>query len=343
MLQRWGIRWPTFTALVALVTALHLVLLGWMPNQIIPGVIQQPVKFQARTLTIAAPVQPQAAVRKRTTRPQSPTALVPADGVSVQERNFQGEQVTVAPVQETQVAAAPSQVSNPAPAAEPTATPAPAANPAVPNQVPESVVLNYELQATTRGTTNVAEAVLEFKQDGRQYEARLVFRKFGFTLRSDHSEGVLGAGGLEPRRYSQKTRSEQAAHFEVDKGKITFSNNRPDAVLLAGAQDRLSVLLQLSALLAADPGRYPVGGQLQFQVVNADRADPWVFRIEAQENLELPGATVSALKLHRIPQGDYSQRVEVWLSAQAAWLPVRVKITSSNGDVADQMLRISQR
>jgi hypothetical protein len=342
MWQRWGIRWQTLAALVTVVTVLHLVLLGWMPNPIISGATPPPVKFQARTLASVAPAQHQPAMRKRTV-PAPSAAISGADGGSVQIHHPHAEQAASIPVHEPQVAAAPIQASSSVQAPEPSAVSAFVANPAVPNKVPESVVLNYELQATARGATNVAEAVLEFKQDGRQYDAKLVFRKFGFTLRTDHSEGVLGAGGLEPRRYSQKTRSEQAAHFEVDKGKITFSNNRPDAVLLPGAQDRLSVLLQLSALLAADPDRYPVGGQLQFQVVNADRADPWVFRVESQENLELPGATVPALKLHRIPQGDYSQRVEVWLSAQAAWLPVRVRITSSNGDVADQMLRISQR
>ena len=36
-------------------------------------------------------------------------------------------------------------------------------------------------------------------------------------------------------------------------GRISFSNNAPDAALQAGAQDRLSVLLQLGAMLAADP------------------------------------------------------------------------------------------
>jgi hypothetical protein len=50
---------------------------------------------------------------------------------------------------------------------------------------------------------------------------------------------------------------------------VVVSNNTPSVMLLAGAQDRLSVLMQLGALLAGDPPRYPPGS-----VIAARSAEP---------------------------------------------------------------------
>ena len=44
-----------------------------------------------------------------------------------------------------------------------------------------------------------------------------------------------------------------------DQGQVVFSNNAPSVTLLAGAQDRLSVVMQLGALLAGDPAALPAG------------------------------------------------------------------------------------
>ncbi|MEI6197677.1 MAG: hypothetical protein WCS42_25465, partial [Verrucomicrobiota bacterium] len=68
--------------------------------------------------------------------------------------------------------------------------------------------------------------------------------------------------GLEPTRFGDKVRSEVAAHFDREKNKVTFSANTPDVPLLPGAQDQLSILLQLAAMLGAEPHRFPQGTTL---------------------------------------------------------------------------------
>jgi len=119
------------------------------------------------------------------------------------------------------------------------------------------------------------------------------------------------------------------------------SANTPDAPLLAGAQDRLSVLLQLGALVATEPERYTPGTTLTLPTVGARDADLWLFTFESVETLVLPGCTLPAQKLVRLPRKPYDQTVEVWLAAQLGYLPARIRITEANGDAIDQQWQAS--
>jgi len=50
----------------------------------------------------------------------------------------------------------------------------------------------------------------------------------------------------------------------------------------------------------------------------------------------LPGGQQLARKLVRNPRQEYDQKVELWLAPALGYLPVRMRITDSNGDFADQ-------
>jgi hypothetical protein len=161
--------------------------------------------------------------------------------------------------------------------------------------------------------------------------------------RTMSSSGRITADGLAPTRFSDKARSERAAHFEADKGKISFSANTPDAPWLRGAQDRVSVFVQLSSLLAGDPAKYPVGSTVSLYTAGPSDANTWTFTVEAEENLHMPVGEVSAIKLTRKPQRDYDQAIEVWFAPALAYLPVRNRITQPNGDFIDQQLRAAEK
>ena len=64
----------------------------------------------------------------------------------------------------------------------------------------------------------------------------------------------------------------------------------------------------------------------------------WTFVVEGEEAINLPAGDLTALKLSRKPRGEYDQKVEIWLSPSLGYLPVRSKITQSNGDFVDQQL-----
>jgi hypothetical protein len=156
------------------------------------------------------------------------------------------------------------------------------------------------------------------------------------------STGALTTTGLAPKRYGDKIRSETAAHFERDRGRVVFSANTPEAVLLPGAQDQLSVFLQLAAMLAAEPQRYPPGSTISMQTVGTRIAEPWTFTIDAAETLTLPGGEQQSLRLTRLPRREYDQKVEIWLAPALAYLPARIRITQSNGDFIDQQWRSTE-
>ena len=209
--------------------------------------------------------------------------------------------------------------------------------------VPAPALLKYDVNGIAKGFNYLAWGELLWKPTESSYEARLEIGAFLFGSRVQTSRGALSEEGLLPERFGDKTRSELAAHFQRDKGIISFSANSPDAPLLKGAQDRLSVVLQLSALLAGDPTRYPAGTVLSFQTVSQREAEVWQFAVDKEEMLDLPMGRMPAIKLTRTPRREFDQRVELWFAPQMAYLPVRIRITNANGDAVDQLLRSSEK
>lgn len=204
---------------------------------------------------------------------------------------------------------------------------------------PASVVLDYLVQGKASGFSYQASAQLQWQNSNPHYKARLEISAFLINARVQTSTGLLGNEGLMPTRFSDKGRNELTVHFQRDKGLISFSANTPDVPLLKGAQDRLSVVLQLSALLAGDPRRYPEGTLLSFQTVSQREAEVWQFKVVKEETLSLPYGDLPSIKLQRVPRRDFDQRIELWLAPSLGYLPARLRITNADGDVVDQLLR----
>lgn len=196
-----------------------------------------------------------------------------------------------------------------------------------------SVRLNYVVK-TSKFPFPLSGELL-WRNQGAEYNARLRYSVLGQT-RMQTSQGRITQTGLAPERFADKYRSEVAAHFNYVQSKVTFSANTPDAELLPGAQDRLSVLVQLGALVASAPERYMPGTTVSLQTVGSRAADVWLFTVIQSEMLDLPGGSVEGLRLERNPRQPYDQKVEVWLSPQLGYLPARVRITETNGDSIDQ-------
>lgn len=209
--------------------------------------------------------------------------------------------------------------------------------------IPGSVRLKYAMTGRSKNMNYTAFAELEWLQDGQTYDAKMVVSALFLGSRSMTSSGRITADGLAPTRFLDKSRSERAAHFQADKGKISFSANTPDAPWLRGAQDRLSVFLQLGSLLAGAPASYPVGSSLSLYTAGPREADTWTFTVESEETLKLPAGEAATLKLTRKPQRDYDQTVEIWFAPSMDYLPVRSRITQQNGDFIDQQLRVVEK
>jgi hypothetical protein len=261
----------------------------------------------------------------------------------------------LAALAESSQAAPPSAADAPAAAIMPASEPVAALPPPPPPQpqpkvaaaspsfaIPGSMRLKYNITGEVKKFGYSARAELLWLHDGNSYDARLEVSAFLLGSRVQTSTGRITAQGLAPTRFGDKTRSELAAHFERDKGKISFSANTPDAPLLDGAQDRLSVFIQLGAMIAGDPFKFPPATTIALPTVGARDAATWVFVIDGEENLDLPGGTQTTLKLTRQPGLDYDQKVELWLAPALAYLPVRIRLTQSGGDFIDQQWRATE-
>ena len=335
----------------------HLWLLENAPLQMGAGESLGKRVFTTRVLQIqAAPEPPQTVApapppvpTRPTARAASPVAAVPPPAAPTTVAK-PVEQPAPAPVPQVRPPEPAASVAQAVPEATlpPVAAPAPvAATPPLPKDsmqvarnyaVPGSVRLKFNATGQRQRLEYQALGELLWTHDGKSYEARLGLTAWPMT-RTLVSTGHMTGDGLAPDRFSDKFRSELAAHFDRDKARVTFSANTPDATLLPGAQDQLSVFMQLAAMLAGEPAKYPPGTSINVQTVGPRSAEPWVFVVEADETLNLPGGQQQARRLVRTPRKDFDQKVEIWLAPALSWLPARIRITQSNGDFIDQQLR----
>jgi hypothetical protein len=209
--------------------------------------------------------------------------------------------------------------------------------------IPGSTRLKYDVKGEVKGFPYFANGELLWLQDGKTYDARLEISHFLLGSRVQTSKGQLTQRGLEPVRFGDKVRAEVAAHFEYSKGKVTFSANTPDAPLQMGAQDQLSVFIQLASMLGGEKERVLAGDSIPFQAVGPRSSEGWIFKVGEPETLALPGGAVKAVKLTRDPTGEHDPKVEVWLAPDMDFMPVRIRLSQPNGDFVEQQWRATQK
>jgi len=208
-----------------------------------------------------------------------------------------------------------------------------------PAQVPPSMSLMYEVSGRVKGINYNASGSLDWENQGERYAAHMVVRALFVGSREQTSVGAVASTGLVPERFGDKSRSERAAHFDSQNQRIRFSNNAPDAAWAAGGQDRLSVFMQLAALLEAQPDAYPAGTIINLQVAGPGDAEIWRFEMGPEETLTLPAGELKARHVKRTPRKPFDTRTELWLAPQLNHLPARLRITQHNGDHLEQALR----
>ena len=187
---------------------------------------------------------------------------------------------------------------------------------------------------------------LQWKPAGDRYEARLEAHVAGVHVLTEISTGLVDAHGIAPVRYTDERarRGTQAANFQRDKRRITYSGPQVEHALLAGAQDRLSWMFQIGAVLNAAPKLAAPGGRIAFQVSGAHGdAEVWTFRHTGTETLRGDAGALRAVKFTREPRKAYDKLVEVWLDPARHHLPVRARFTATaGGEVFELLLRDMQ-
>jgi hypothetical protein len=184
------------------------------------------------------------------------------------------------------------------------------------------------------------EGELRWQHDDGRYELQLQGSVLGLSLLSQSSRGGFDAAGLAPERFldRRRGREQRAANFQRERGLITYSGDAAQHPLLAGAQDRLSWMVQLAAIVDADPARWQPGTQVEMAVTGSrGDSDVWTFTVSGREAVELAGGRpIEALALAREPRKPHDTSVQVWLDPARHHLPVRLRL--SNGRDGDALL-----
>ncbi|MDO9285511.1 MAG: DUF3108 domain-containing protein, partial [Aquabacterium sp.] len=243
---------------------------------------------------------------------------------------------------EPEPAAALARAERAAPAPAPAAAAAAAAGegdpppPIYPTRLPPPVQLRYAL----RYNGHAGEALLTWQHDGERYALALDGRGAagGRPLVAQASQGVLDATGLAPERHLDRRRGgrQQAANFRRDIGRIGFSGPAVDYPAWPGAQDRLSWLAQLAAILGAGHA----APEVRLFVVDARGAGGlWLLQRQPDERLATPVGEGLSQLWQRDPPRPEGLKVQVWLDAQRGHWPLQLRFTAQrSGDVFELRL-----
>ncbi|GCL64296.1 hypothetical protein AQPW35_33770 [Rubrivivax pictus] len=200
--------------------------------------------------------------------------------------------------------------------------------PLYPTQLPPPTQLRYALLHNGQA----GDAWLTWQHDGQRYQLTLQAQTAaGVPLLQQASAGLLESHGLAPDRFTDRRRQgrTQAANFRRDTGQISYSGPPQQHPAWPGAQDRLSWLAQLVAVLAAT-GSPPPEAVTLFVTDARGQAGLWQLQRQPDELLSTPGGAWPAQRWLREPPRPEGLRIEVWLPADpagpaGAW-PLRLRL-----------------
>lgn len=334
--------------MVATVLALHGVAVVWLarnhqvmwppePEQIIPTLLLRPEPVRPPAPPVAAAPKPPTPAPRPRTQPTPTPAPAPAPAPAVPDDMSQAYS--------SDFIGAGAQASGDAGMATDLGTKQ--ASPPAPDaggfSLPPSATLHY---ATYVNGVRNEDGVIRWATDGKTYTLAVeIPLPLFFGSLAFRSAGTVGAYGLAPSRYEEVRGRRQpdvttfhyagAAPASGAQSAPTVTFTRTPAVLPLpeGTQDRFSVFLQLTGLARGNPERIASRGlTLEIPIADTDSVETARVQHVGEETIETPGGTIRAQHFIRLPrrEGD-RRRVEIWLSAERGWLPVRLRQTEPNG------------
>lgn len=290
----------------------------------------------------------------------------PPPSVAAQEAPAELAAATDAPHEDMQAAAAPDIFENTTSTEDhasgqdstaPAAPPAPKAGPQLQVQdasgapvdvsLPEDgsaldqhMLLQFKVHGLVKGMEYHANAELEWQLQGQQYQARQSISAFLLGSMEQTSLGQLTAQGLQPISFSDRRFAKRrSVLFDWQAQQATFEPVRTAAPIGPGAQDRLSVFLQLAAMMQAMPALRSAGTRIDIPTMGSRRLQMWSFVVQTTETVDLPAGTLDTLRLQRLPQPGDGEMALLWLNPAQGYVPARIRMEEPNGDVMELSLK----
>ncbi|MBI5720058.1 MAG: DUF3108 domain-containing protein [Burkholderiales bacterium] len=223
-----------------------------------------------------------------------------------------------------------------------------AAAPAAPAfEWPPSTRLSYLLTGNYHGPVE-GQARVEWRLAGDRYQVSLevgIGPPFApLVTRQIQSDGLVTAGGLEPRRYDEETqvvlRTPRRFSILLDPDRVLLPNGR-QVPRPAGVQDSASQFVQMTWLFTTQPARLLVGSTVQLPLALARRVEVWTYEVVGETTLHTPVGAIEAVHVRprRPPPaaggagGDLV--AEFWVAPTLQYLPVRILIRQDEETYVD--------
>ncbi|WP_394780110.1 DUF3108 domain-containing protein [Undibacterium sp.] len=212
--------------------------------------------------------------------------------------------------------------------------------------LPPSADLQYAIKARQSGIPFSGDASVKWRVSGsvgsQKYSVVTETRApiFGKVLDAS-STGVIDSYGLGPEKFVEKRfrKSETTTSFDRAAKQISFSESAEKYVIKGGEQDRTSAVWQLVALARAAGDKFKPGSEWHFLTAGRRDADPWSFKVIAQETLPTAFGELATLHVVKAPPPDSKdQQLDLWLAPSLEWYPVRLKFEDADGDFVDQTI-----
>ena len=199
-------------------------------------------------------------------------------------------------------------------------------------RLPPSALLTFELTRSAPGQAAVpaGAALIDWRIGPGGYSLRVEG-----VAGALFSEGEIGDNGVSPASASETLADGALATtlFDHQARRIGFSGSARSVRLLAGSQDRASLLLQLAGMGLAEPEQ--IKDVLEFYVGAGMDAGVVRFQVLGPEPIDSALGTLASVHLMQLV-GPGEARLEVWLAPGHHWLPVQLRLTALDGSVLTQ-------
>lgn len=188
----------------------------------------------------------------------------------------------------------------------------------------------YKVTGQARGLPYTAQALLVWQPDGTRYQAAMEIKAFLVGSRRQTSEGVLLGQDLQPTLFTDQRKKSRRVQMDPVRQTIRFEEATTPVPLPAGTQDRLSLFFQLGQRLL-QLGPSASGQRWTVPVAGTHDVETWTFAVQ-------PGEKAGQWHVTRVARYPADQSLEIWYAPTAAGVPVRIRLQSPDGDLADQVL-----
>jgi hypothetical protein len=187
-----------------------------------------------------------------------------------------------------------------------------------------------------------------FESDGGHYRLRTEGRATGVMailyggLLTQDSRGRVGPEGFLPERYAERRgeRPARVVSFDRTTG-LAEADDGSTQPLQAGVQDQLSAIWQLALIARMTPAQLAVGHELHWPIARGRRVHSMRIVSLGEETLQ-PSHSAPLRTLHLAltsATAPEDGKLDVWLAADDAMQPIRMKMASAQGLVLDQVFR----